>query len=108
MILHRTLFARSIFAQNDLETLFRPTLHPPISLLRCWRACLKQIGLGIRSTIVFFSKCLETRDPPLRSCFFGHYSYPTAAISRAEHASPTLLTHLLVHVSPLCTLCNVD
>jgi hypothetical protein len=37
VILHQTLFAKNIFAQNHLGTL-RPTAHPPISLLRRWRA----------------------------------------------------------------------
>lgn len=68
---------------------------------------LKQINLGIWRTVVFFLKYLEPPKSTLTLLSICPLFLPTAAISRAEHVSPTLLTHVLVHASHLCTLCSV-
>jgi hypothetical protein len=68
---------------------------------------LKEIDFRIRSTVVFFLKYLENRKSTLTILSVYPLFLPTATISRSEHVSPTLLTHVLVHASHLCSLCTV-
>ena len=68
---------------------------------------LKQINLGIRSTVVFCMNYLKSQELTLTILSLVHYFCRPPLSHRPSKSYPTLLTHVLVYASYLCTLCDV-